>query len=253
MNDDKYYKINEKINNFNYNKEIKNIIDKDIIINKEEKIMNNYNTYKNVTSFSSLFVSRTSRNAQTVQPPMPSTPAPSKPTTQTSQNTSVVQTQPTTTPNVTGGRTYDANRMWSPQSFAGKIYEWNRGVIGISLDGTMEKESLDGTLNHHSDATVRVVNALGSSITDNGMPFQMGVDGANEGIVVFQSEGDNGLVYFPENISAEQLNGLMSIITPRSSFNFSYTHGEEVFEDQTNQDVLAFATNISVLANSVRR
>lgn len=150
------------------------------------------------------------------------------------------------------GRTYDASQMWSPTSSAGNLYEWNRGVIAVSYDGKMIKEKLDGTYNHHADATVRILGALGIIIQNTNAPFQAGIDGANEGAIVFQSEGNNALIYFPPAISQEQLGELYSIITPRKGFNFSYTYGEEIFENQDSQSVLAYGENLKNLA-SVRR
>ena len=73
-----------------------------------------------------------------------------KQSSQYGQNTSVSSQssssqQPTQTPSVQlpHGSSYNANNMWSPVSSAGTVYEWNRGVIGISYDGVIEKEKLD--------------------------------------------------------------------------------------------------------------
>lgn len=150
------------------------------------------------------------------------------------------------------GRAYDVNRMWSPESFAGQIYEWNRGVIGISQDGMTIKEKLDGTANHHAGATVRVASSLGTPINDTGAPFEAAVNAASQGTLIFQSEGDNAFVYFPELVSEEQIQSLNDILVPRSNFNFSFTHNEELFEDVDFQAVLDYATQIKSLKASIQ-
>ena len=174
-----------------------------------------------------------------------------KQSSQYGQNTSVSSQssssqQPTQTPSVQlpHGSSYNANNMWSPVSSAGTVYEWNRGVIGISYDGVIEKEKLDGTFNHHADATVRVSNLLGANLAMIDMPFQAGLDAKEQGILILQSEGDNCFVYFPDNITKAQQVELVKAITPRSSFTYSFVHKDEIFEDQQAQDVISYATTL---------
>ena len=136
---------------------------------------------------------------------------------------------------------------WSPVSSAGIKYEWDRGVIGISKSGEVQKEELDGTLNHHADATIRIANSFGHTILNTANPFAAAVDSAKEGLLIFQSEGDNAFVYFPDTITEKQLDALIEIITPRADFNFGFSHREEVFDVQTMDDVLNYARRIVVL------
>ena len=196
---------------------------KNRIIYKNDKIFK-YDKYKSATSFSSLF----GRSFNTFRSP--------------ASQTSTTSTQ---------GRNYDASKMWSPISTAGKVYEWNRGVIGVNQLGIVAKENLDGTINHHSDATVRVVNSLGGNIEYENLPFQMGVNGSEQDILVFQSEGDNGLFYFPESLTNKQIIALGDILSPRTRFNFSYSYNEEIFEDLTVREVLTFAMSISPLSETL--
>lgn len=150
--------------------------------------------------------------------------------------------QPQVTPS---GRKYSADRMWSPFSTSGEIYEWNRGVIVIAFDGKVEKENLDGTYNHHADATIRVGNLLGANEQMIYEPFQAALNCNKYGMIILQSEGDNCFVYFPDTISVNQLSELSKVINPRQAFNFSYTHNEEIFEEQTSLDVINFATYLA--------
>ena len=63
------------------------------------------------------------------------------------------------------GRGYDVSTSGSPVSYAGVIYEWNRGVIAVDSEGREEKENLDKKFfSHHVDATIRASRRLGSII-----------------------------------------------------------------------------------------
>lgn len=157
---------------------------------------------------------------------------------------SVSQSNQTTSVQRPQGSSYNANNMWSPVSSAGTVYEWNRGVIGISYDGMIEIEKLDGTYNHHADATVRVSNLLGANMKMIDMPFQAGLDAKEQGILILQSEGDNCFVYFPDNITKAQQVELVKAITPRSNFTYSFVHKDEIFEDQQAQDVISYVTTL---------
>lgn len=141
------------------------------------------------------------------------------------------------------GSSFDANRMWSPVSNAGEVYQWNRGVIGISHNGVIETENLDKTFSHHADATVKISRYLGVTIPMTTLPFQAGLDAKKNGILLLQLEGDNCLVYFPDNVTNVQLNQLVRIIFPRQSFTFSFVHKDEIFENQKLQDVLSSANS----------
>ena len=151
------------------------------------------------------------------------------------------------------GTQYDASRMWSPISSAGVVYQWNRGVIGISYDGKIETENLDRTFGHHADATVKISRYLGVTIPMTTMPFQAGVDAKDNGILLLQLEGDNCLVYFPDNITDVQLNELIKILSPRQKFTFSFVYKDEMFENQNVQSLLLYAANfVSKLRQPIR-
>lgn len=151
------------------------------------------------------------------------------------------------------GTQYDASRMWSPIGSAGVVYQWNRGVIGISYDGKIETENLDRTFGHHADATVKISRYLGVAIPMTTMPFQAGVDAKDNGILLLQLEGDNCLVYFPDNITDVQLNELIKILSPRQKFTFSFVYKDEMFENQNVQSLLLYAANfVSQLRQPMR-
>lgn len=151
-------------------------------------------------------------------------------------------------------RTTNMANRWSPKSSAGNIYEWNRGVIGIAQDGTTIKENLDGTINHHADATARIGRTLGYNINEEMLPFAAALECTENGLLIFQSEGNQAYVYFPDSISDDQLKELEKIITPRDMFEFSYScnNGDLIEEEQKFQDVLNFANSI-VRRNTARK
>ena len=159
------------------------------------------------------------------------------------------------------GREYNVARMWSPVSDAGKVYKWVRGVIGIGRDGRVVENNLDISKNvdGHGGATVEIIKTLTGLEFDtaggnnlNGRvalfnfpsPFESAINGAEAGLVIFQSEGNNAFVYFPDTITSEQYRKLVNIITPRYRFTFSFTYGKEIYEEQTASDVLSFANKI---------
>ena len=164
---------------------------------------------------------------------------------QTQSSTNQTQTQPT----LPKGSSYNASAMWSPVSYAGTVYEWNRGVIGISYDGNVEKESLDGTYNHHADASVRVSSALGASIPMTTAPFEAGINASEKGVLILQAEGANCFVYFPESITTKQQQELIKAVTPRSGFEFSFVRGDEMFQFQTAKDVIEYTNALASLSN----
>lgn len=143
------------------------------------------------------------------------------------------------------GTSYNSNTMWSPVSNAGTIYEWNRGVIGISYDGEVEKEKLDGTINHHADATIRISRKLGANLDMETLPFKAGLDANESGILILQFEGDKCFVYFPNDITKEQNDELTKILTPRANFEYSFIHRDQIFEEQNLQSVLSYASDLA--------
>ena len=102
--------------------------------------------------------------------------------------------------------------------------EWNKGVIGISNNGAVEKEKLDGTFNHHADATIRVSKKLGVSLDMETLLFKAGLNANEQGILVLQFEGDKCFVYFPSDVTNEQYNELAKILSPRANFEYSFIH-----------------------------
>lgn len=245
---DEYLKIKEelKINN------IYNNIDY-IIEGKFIKI----DKYKEIINFSDLFNKR-ARRAQRPYVQAQTFPGITigKPTSTSDDKKPKVDSVPSVPADSSTlqGKSYDASQMWSPKSRSGVIYEWNRGVIGIGIDGEVVKEKLDGTYNHHADATYRVAESLGIDIAYTAAPFEAALNASSEGALILQFEGDTCFAYFPPSISTGQLDQLIGVLTPRSNFVYSFTHGDQIFDDDSinYQKVIDFAVNLSMSAE-VRR
>ena len=143
------------------------------------------------------------------------------------------------------------NANYKLSSLAGKIYEWDRGVIGVSYNGNVVKQALDKTLLHHVSGTLKIIKLIGYNIAYTSSPFDAAVKGSKLGVLVFQFEGDHAFIYFPMNLSNKQYNELENILKPRMNFNYSFVHNEDIHEEQTVQDVIEYAQNITNLSNEV--
>ena len=118
---------------------------------------------------------------------------------------------------------------WSPQSDAGVVYEWDRGVIAIGTEGQIVKEQLDGTDNHHADSTVRLSSIVGIDINPTTHPYEAGCEAANNNLVILQSEGDGALFYLPDEISEKQAIAIEEIAAPRKNFNIKEKSDEHCY------------------------
>ena len=144
-----------------------------------------------------------------------------------------------------GTRRVVYNGKGSPVSKAGKVYEWDRGVIGISKDGRAIRENLDETTTHHASATYLVATKFDIQFPRTIQPFKAGINCANQGLLLMQFEGDNAYLYFPLSITNEQLKVLNDILMPRQSFVYAISHGENIIDDQKYEDVIQYAESIT--------
>lgn len=142
----------------------------------------------------------------------------------------------------------DADKRWSPISSAGKIYEFDRGVIGINQSGQIIKKPLDSTYTHHDTATWSIINNkelhyLGHNYDNSDYfrllresrsknPFEIGCEASDEkGFIILQLEGDGITAYVPKNINLKQLLSLMAVLAPRKKFEISFWNDGEIHEN----------------------
>lgn len=134
---------------------------------------------------------------------------------------------------------------WSPQSDAGVVYEWDRGVIAIGTEGQIVKEQLDGTDNHHADSTVRLSSIVGIDINPTTHPYEAGCEAANNNLVILQSEGDGALFYLPDEKSKEQAIAIEEIAAPRKNFNISFAYKGVPTDNISYEELMTFVRGIT--------
>ena len=172
---------------------------------------------------------------------------------QATPNTQAVNQVPSPTPNVTpnqtvqtpqasnntnnqnnpnaqlNGRQVDTGKMWSPQSGAGVVYEFNRGVYGIGADKFYRK-NIDRTSLHHADQTSSII------LEDTGIdkefdnPFEAAVSAVGYGIVIVQLEGSECFIYLPNSVE--------NILRPRNGFHFLVYKDGLTYDDKDNGEDL---------------
>ena len=134
---------------------------------------------------------------------------------------------------------------WSPQSDAGVVYEWDRGVIAIGTEGQIVKEQLDGTDNHHADSTVRLSSIVGIDINPTTHPYEAGCEAANNNLVILQSEGDGALFYLPDEKSKEQAIAIEEIAATRKNFNISFAYKGVPTDNISYEELMTFVRGIT--------
>lgn len=165
-----------------------------------------------------------------------------KPTQQQAQKTSVVA-QPTM-PKPTMA-ILDTKNRWSPISLTGKIYDFNRGVIGIDKNGQKYKIILDGTKRHHSDATAEIGIRTNCTIKNrNAGPFEIAIEIANKGVTIIQLEGNSMLIYLPDEMTHKQLESLKTETAPRKNFELSFTYKDYIYDNVNTDDLYTMCHNI---------
>lgn len=133
-------------------------------------------------------------------------------------------------------------------SLSGTIYKYNRGVIGIGIDGDKKEIVLDGIDRNHSDATIEIGNLLDCPVDNPSInPFVNATSIVEKGTIIIQLEGDSIVVYLPEMISTEQYQQLITELNPRNNFKtITYYHMEQIYDDEniTMDNLIAYCNSI---------
>ena len=139
----------------------------------------------------------------------------------------------------------DTKNRWSPISLTGKIYDFNRGVIGIDKNGQKYKIILDGTKRHHSDATAEIGIRTNCTIKNrNAGPFEIAIEIANQGVTIIQLEGNSMLIYLPDEMTHKQLESLKTETAPRKKFELSFTYKDYIYDNVNTDDLYTMYQNI---------
>lgn len=139
----------------------------------------------------------------------------------------------------------DTKNKWSPISLTGKIYDFNRGVIGIDKNGQKHKIILDGTNLHHNDATGEIGIRTNCTIKNrNAGPFEIAIEIANQGVTIIQLEGNSMLIYLPDEMTHKQLESLKTETAPRKNFKLSFTYKDYIYDNVNTDDLYTMCHNI---------
>jgi len=234
------YKYNKIIdNNINIKKDFYNINKVNNINEKDYLFKDDNNNLSDILAAIRQARSRNSQQQTSISSSRQSTRNPQPITQQTQQQSRVttiqsnIQTPQTTTQTIKPTNVNDAGPLWSPQSFSGVVYKYNRGVIGIETDGTKHEIIFDGTIRHHNEATAEIGLITNCPVTEKyANPFFNGMEVSKQGTIIIQLEGDSILVYLPELISQEQYQSLESEVNPRSNFStVAFSHGDDIYDD----------------------
>lgn len=243
----KYDKIIDK--NINIKKEFYNLNKEKIIQEKDYLFKNNNNNLSDV-----LTAIRQARTGSTQQK---QTTISSQRQSRTITTQSNIPTPRSTTQTIKPTSINNTGTLWSPQSFSGVVYKYNRGVIGIEINGTKHEIIFDGTTRHHNEATAEIGLITNCPVTEKyANPFYNGMEVSKQGTIIIQLEGDSILVYLPKLISPEQYQSLESEINPRSNFStVAFSHGDDIYDDsQVNIEYLRnFYSNIVLTTKRASR
>lgn len=128
----------------------------------------------------------------------------------------------------------DYGIIFGPKSFAGIVYKYDTGVIGIDKFGNKEEIIIDGTDQSHSTATLKVGEKLLNNFQNRNNTLITGYDAglhlSAQGILLLQLEGDCIIVYLPENPTDIQKEVLNKELLPRKDFKVNYANKEKVLE-----------------------
>ncbi len=143
-------------------------------------------------------------------------------------------------------RSSNPKKRWSPRDLiSGKIYEWDRGVIGISRDGVVIKRDIDKLVSGHSKET-QYIGFITNCPTQKINPFEAAVNVSNQGTIIIQTEGMICFIYFPEYINEIQYNFLIEQLKPRYNFEFNIIKGSELLEDQDLNNTFKYAESLII-------
>lgn len=148
--------------------------------------------------------------------------------------------------NSNGTVVQNAHNRTSPVSFAGRQYEFNRGVISINYDGDIKKFNLDnkklpnGNFLRHPHVTWAIANNkdLNSSYDEAIIaaiafsPYELGMKASEKGFIIIQLEGDCMISFLPDKMSFIQLASLFSVLAPRQKFESHFCHQGRDYDDE---------------------
>ena len=130
---------------------------------------------------------------------------------------------------VVNSKPIDLEMAWSPDGSI-KTYKYFQAVIALLPNGDYLDEEVCGknrVVRGHYQGVVSVIERLKNKYTDDQLlielldkmkdmtinPFYLSVECANNGVLILLIEGENAQIYFPKNVTSEQVNKLLELLS----------------------------------------
>ena len=126
-------------------------------------------------------------------------------------------------------------------SASGVVYRFNRGIAVIGKDGSKVEEVFDGTTKHHATSLVDICKEyFGVEIPFNGISsdMELGIEAGNNNIVSMLYEGNNCMIFIPEDLTISEIDEMIEEIEPRDKFIFSVVRSMDKYRIEITQDEL---------------
>ena len=135
-------------------------------------------------------------------------------------------------------RTEKLKRLYSA---SGVVYRFNRGITVIGKNGLKVEEVFDGTTMHHATSLVDICKeCFGVEIPFNGISSDMesGIEAGNNGLISMLYEGNNCMIFIPEDLTISEIDEMIEEIEPRDKFIFSVVRSMDKYRIEITQDEL---------------
>ena len=135
-------------------------------------------------------------------------------------------------------RTEKLKRLYSA---SGVVYRFNRGITVIGKNGLKVEEVFDGTTKHHATSLVDICKeCFGVEIPFNGISSDMesGIEAGNNGLISMLYEGNNCMIFIPEDLTISEIDEMIEEIEPRDKFIFSVVRSMDKYRIEITQDEL---------------
>lgn len=127
---------------------------------------------------------------------------------------------------------------------SGKVYAFDRGVIGINPVGAKIVYNLDDTNLLHSVAVRKVQQDFGLP-----QPFELNsvvsaLSSRKDNLIMMLLEGKSCFLMLPNQITARQFEELCEEIIPRADFSYTYFLGNQAEEEKRAVEILEISSQI---------
>lgn len=136
------------------------------------------------------------------------------------------------------------SRLHRLYSNEGIVYRFNRGIVLIGKDGKRIEDIFDRTTKHHANRLFEIArDDFGVTVNFNGTASDIfcGIEAGDNGLISILYEGNNAMIFIPEELSIEQIDVILDEINPRKNFIFSVARTFDKYaENLTYEDVFQY-------------